>query len=226
MISNSIARAVICQELIAMTGRRFTMREAKKLACRVAGSTHTASTGSQVYLLAGEAPMRECLGIVRNVVRGEEFQGEQLIELQVVVSNGPFCADMVSLQFKLSGLQRYGKWFGIVNRRSDLKLKNAMGFVDVRMVCQLEREMGQTTCLGVTVPKSLESYNRNIAKSRWRKFTPCPYRAQHDCDVCPVGKNQCTRSVHHMLTKYELKGSSDEQTVESSDHYAATDAES
>lgn len=55
------------------------------------------------------------------------------------------------------------------------------------------------------ISKSLRAANVKLTRSRVRKLASCPHGSQLDCVLCPVGVNECDRSMQVTATQL-LKG--------------------
>lgn len=55
-------------------------------------------------------------------------------------------------------------------------------------------------CEQIGISKSLRAANVKLTRSRFRNISTCPFGSSLDCVNCPVGMNECDRSVHGIRT--------------------------
>lgn len=204
-ITDPVARATLAEEVLCIAGRSFTRREAKLLACRVAGGVAQAKLGHAPMVMSTDGRAYDCLMTVVNVLEGEQIGGEATTVLRFVVGNGPYCASEVDLQFRLSSLRRVARSFELLGKRARVEIRDPRLLLDIQCVGRLERDQGVVSCLGVAVPPKFADYNRSLTRGRFRKLTACVFGGDHDCLQCEVGRNQCNRSMKLEQTFYKLE---------------------
>lgn len=70
------------------------------------------------------------------------------------------------------------------------------------MKCALQISLHESryTCEHIGISKTLRSANVKLTRSRFRNISTCPFGSALDCVNCPVGMNECDRSVHGIKT--------------------------
>lgn len=83
----------------------------------------------------------------------------------------------------------------------------------LRCVLRLSMHDESINCVGYGITKPFRASNIKLTRSRVRNISTCPFGSALDCVNCPVGSNECNRSVLSISTHLVRKTREDSRAV-------------
>lgn len=208
LIKDREAKRILLVELRSLGGLRFDDMSLTRVACVMAGGYAQAMTGQPIGVLATEWRETDCLLRIDQVFLAvDNLPGDknQRMTLRFVVCNSRFAGETVEADVKVTGLDRWARFFHVHDGRKRLYCESFKHLLNMHCIGRVYRTNNRTTLLAVAVTTQLGRDNRILFARRHRAVAPCEYGATYDCILCGVGKNQCAYSCNPEITKWELK---------------------
>jgi hypothetical protein len=200
---------IIKSELGVLVGTILTKHEYPLLACGIAGSWRCVSDGF-AYLHTADVDEIDVWGKVLSV-SDVEIYGKPGYTLTFVLCNSSLAGRRVLGDVDRSRLSTLVSLMGLRgDRRRQINKKpmrwyGAWQVIGGAVILRVQRVGGDLQLLACGFNDQTKSWNRDLAKSRDRRFSQCPYGARHDCQLCDVGINECERSCVTQITNFLRK---------------------
>lgn len=196
LISDAVAADVIYNELAVLIGSSNSASELVRFACSIAGSVHFAKKYSVAEIGSVDIQPVDCWAIIKSMVYREDRFGH-VFDLGLIFANSVFAGSRAVVTI---GSDRSRWWainLGLLGaRRKPITFHTSYQLLGASMICRVSRFNGQVSVEGAGAVDSTKAVNSELAKSRSRQHTSCPFEFSCDCGICDVGLNECDRSTY------------------------------
>lgn len=200
LISDSIAADIVYNELAVLTGSSTSMAELVRFACSIAGSVHYAKLFSAAELGAVDVQAIDCWAIVKSMVVREDRFG-RVFDCGLIFANSVFAGSKCVVTIRADKTRWWCIKLGLLGSfKSGIDFHTSYQLLGASMICRASRLGGQISVDGAGTNSSVISSNRQLAKSRSRGHTACPFDFGCDCGRCDVGTNECKLSTYQVQT--------------------------
>jgi hypothetical protein len=189
-------------ELAVLIGQDAAGLDVRRTAYWLAGGCRQALKSKTFYFQAPDVPDQDCWAELVGVeLENNPDRNESFVKLSLLVANSVFAGMELLGYIQTERSAWWGKKLGLRgNFRDGISWRIPGQLLGANLLLRVGRVGNRIELRGAGVNQAAYRHNRNLGRSRDRRFSKCHLGASYHCAECGIGRNECSRSCQNIIT--------------------------